>query len=219
MVAPFKWQSYPSVVARPRLSRAEQRQRTRAAVLKAAARVFPREGYHRASVDQIAGEAGLTYGAVYSNFGGKSDLFLAMYEQQMTRWVEDLQRGVGEVGTVERRTEVAVGQWLDYVRDQRDWFPLFIEFWAHAVQDPELRERFAAQYSRLRVAVGELIAASAAELDVELPIAPGELGVAVNALGNGLLLDKLLTPDAVPDDLYQRFLEVVFGSLATAERQ
>ena len=34
----------------------------------------------------------------------------------------------------------------------------------------------------------------------------------MNALGNGLLLDKLVEPEAVPDDLYPRFLDLVFSS-------
>jgi AcrR family transcriptional regulator len=203
-----------TVVPRLRLTRVEQRERTRSAVLAAAAEVFPKRGYHRASVDEIASAAGLTTGAVYSNFDGKAALFLAMYEVEMNRWVADLRAAVSAAATVPDRTEAAVAEWLRYLREQRDWFVLFVEFWAHAVGQPALRERFAAQYARLRVAIAEVIEVSAEEMGIPLPLAADEFGLAVNALGNGLLLDKLLEPDAVPDDLYGRILELVFQGLA-----
>jgi AcrR family transcriptional regulator len=176
--------------------------------------VFPRRGYHRASIDEIAAAAGLTSGAIYSNFDGKSGLFLAMYEAEMDGWVADLRSAVRVTDTIPERTEAAVAQWLRYLRDQRDWFVLFVEFWAHAVGQPALRERFAAQYARLRLAIAEVIERSAEEAGIRLPLGAEEFGLAVNALGNGLLLDKLLEPDAVSDELYGRVLKLVFEGLA-----
>src|SRR6266704_7205933 len=65
--------------ARARPTRA--RQRTRDQLLSAAMRVFARDGYAGASVDAIAGQAGFTVGALYSNFATKQDLFLAVFER------------------------------------------------------------------------------------------------------------------------------------------
>lgn len=41
---------------------------------------FSRDGYHATSLEGIANEAGFSKGAVYSNFTGKPDLFLALME-------------------------------------------------------------------------------------------------------------------------------------------
>lgn len=131
----------------------------------------------------------------------------------MTRWLDDFAHAVRSP-TVGRRTEAATDEWLRYLREQEDWFILFIEFWSHAVREPALRDRFAVEYSRLPKAIAAAIASSAAELDVELPLEADELGLVVNALGNGLLLDKLLEPEAVPDELYRRFLDLLFSRLA-----
>ncbi len=60
-----------------RLSRAEQNERNRALVLDAARRVFLNRGYHTATLDEIADEAGFSRGVVQSRFGNKADLFLA----------------------------------------------------------------------------------------------------------------------------------------------
>jgi AcrR family transcriptional regulator len=61
-----------------RLTRAEQQERTRAAVLAAARAEFAEHGYGAAKVDRIADRAELTRGAVYSNFPSKRALYLAV---------------------------------------------------------------------------------------------------------------------------------------------
>jgi AcrR family transcriptional regulator len=61
-----------------RLTRAQQRERTRAAVLGAARQEFSEHGYAKAKVDRVAERAELTRGAVYSNFPSKRSLYLAV---------------------------------------------------------------------------------------------------------------------------------------------
>ncbi|MEV7866681.1 TetR family transcriptional regulator [Streptomyces sp. NPDC088124] len=61
-----------------RLTRAQQQERTRAAVLVAARQEFAEYGYAEAKIDRMAERAELTRGAVYSNFTGKRALYLAV---------------------------------------------------------------------------------------------------------------------------------------------
>ena len=56
---------------RHRTPRQERRAQTRAALLDAAERLWAERGIRGASLDEIAAQAGLTKGAVYSNFAGK----------------------------------------------------------------------------------------------------------------------------------------------------
>jgi AcrR family transcriptional regulator len=65
------------------LTRAEQQSRTRAALVASARRVFARDGFHGANLTAIAREAGLTKGAVYSNFDSKADVFLAVLDDDL----------------------------------------------------------------------------------------------------------------------------------------
>ncbi|HBW18247.1 MAG: TetR/AcrR family transcriptional regulator [Streptosporangiaceae bacterium] len=71
-----------------RLSRAEQNERNRRLVLEAARSIFLARGYHGASVDEIAEQAGFSKGVVYSRFGNKADLFLALLEQRIDERAE-----------------------------------------------------------------------------------------------------------------------------------
>ncbi|MBP2474367.1 AcrR family transcriptional regulator [Crossiella equi] len=61
-----------------RLTRAELQEQNRARVLHAARAEFAERGYRDAKIDEIAERAGLTRGAVYSNFPGKRALYFAV---------------------------------------------------------------------------------------------------------------------------------------------
>ncbi|GGO11002.1 TetR family transcriptional regulator [Microbispora rosea subsp. aerata] len=61
-----------------RLTRAELQARNRAKVLAAAREEFAERGFRDAKVDAIADRAGLTRGAVYSNFPGKRALYFSV---------------------------------------------------------------------------------------------------------------------------------------------
>src|SRR3989442_11650236 len=77
---------------RPRRSRREERkEETRAELVAAATRVFASRGFHGASLQEIAREAGYSTGAIYWHFSGKDDLFLAVYEAYATTRVREFE--------------------------------------------------------------------------------------------------------------------------------
>lgn len=59
--------------------RTEAKAATRGKVLEAARRCFDAVGYEAATIRDIAARAGLSTGAVFANFAGKADLYLAVY--------------------------------------------------------------------------------------------------------------------------------------------
>jgi AcrR family transcriptional regulator len=74
------------------LTRKERQERTRELLVAAASRVFARRGYHQATVEEIAAEAGFSTGAVYSNFSGKEELFLSLADLQVSERVAESRR-------------------------------------------------------------------------------------------------------------------------------
>lgn len=77
-----------------RLTRVQQQERTRAAVLTAAEAEFGEHGYLDAKIDRIADRADLTRGAVYSNFPSKRALYLAVLADLIGRTAGDGQASV-----------------------------------------------------------------------------------------------------------------------------
>ena len=69
------------VKRRVRRPRASQGEATRVSLLTAARELFGEQGYAATALDEVVARAGVTKGALYHHFGGKSDLFQAVYEQ------------------------------------------------------------------------------------------------------------------------------------------
>jgi AcrR family transcriptional regulator len=64
-----------------RSQRVSQGEETKAALLDAARALFGEHGYAATSLDDVVARAGVTKGALYHHFGGKAELFRAVYEQ------------------------------------------------------------------------------------------------------------------------------------------
>jgi len=79
---------------------------TQRALLDAARDVFTEQGFSQASIAEVVERAGSSVGSLYHHFGGKSELFLALWhehqlthEQAASRAVADArQRGVTDTG-------------------------------------------------------------------------------------------------------------------------
>jgi AcrR family transcriptional regulator len=120
-----------------RRTRDEQREDTRRRLLDAARREFLRRGFHGASLDLVAEEAGFTKGAVYSRFASKADLFLALLDERITTRIAEMEAiAAREHGPLGLGT--AIGrQWDAKLQQDESWSLLLIEFRLHAARDPE----------------------------------------------------------------------------------
>jgi AcrR family transcriptional regulator len=195
-----------------RLTRAEQQAQTRARLIDAAARVFARRGYQAASVEEIAEDAGYSHGAVYSNFEGKADLFLAVFEDYMAERVRELaetQAALPEDAPLEARARALADQWMDRLARDRESMTLHMEFIAHADRDPELARRFGTRSMAMREAVARYIAHYQQEAGLELAMGVDDLALVLRALGIGLAIESLVSPDTVRHDLYGDFVELL----------
>src|SRR2546421_4793225 len=199
--------------------REEHRALTRTRVLEAAVRVFARRGFHGASVQEIAREAGASTGAIYSNFAGKEDLYLAVFDEHVATQIREYTERFARGRDVDEQSRGGADHWMAQLREDPDFFPLYMEFWAHAIRDPQLRPRFAARFAAFRETFAQLIEQGAREVGLEPP--PGfaeRMGTVLNALGNGLAMEKLTDPDAVPDELLGDTISLIFNALVIAAR-
>jgi AcrR family transcriptional regulator len=136
-----------------RLTRAEQVERNRELVLDAARRVFLERGYAGATVDAIAEEAGFSKGVVYSQFAGKSDLFLALLERRIAERAAENERAADGKAGLDGFRELML---LNTRRlEDSEWPRLVIEFRLVAARDPELNRRYARLHSRALEHFGE----------------------------------------------------------------
>jgi AcrR family transcriptional regulator len=186
-----------------RMTRAERSEQTRAGLVEAARTVFLRRGFHGASLDEISAEAGYTTGAVYSRFGGKDELFLAVMDEHLerrTRLYTEAALAEDDFESAHRavmRAAVAAG------REEPGWTPLLMEFWTHAARREELREAVAARNERNLDASAALQETLAERHGMRLLRSPQEMQRAATAMARGLSLERQIAPDAAVEALYE----------------
>jgi len=199
-----------------RRTRAEQREHTRLCLVKAAAKVFSRRGYEKASLDEVAEEAGFTKGAVYSNFKGKEDLFLATIDAHFDQRLESIKRVLADDHEEEGKAHAAGMDFMEQLNSDPEYFRLFFEFWGYAQRNPSVRKKFLPRVQRFRAALAELFETKSA-LGMPMQVPSEQLAAMLIAMAAGVAMERELDPKAVPDDMYARMLQLFFHGMA-AER-
>lgn len=163
--------------------------------------MFRREGYHRASLDRIAAEAGFTTGAVYSTFDSKADVMLALLaaraERRRAVWTEVLD----STSTVEDFVTEVARRYSRELVAEREWLAVVSEFMIVIGRDEELRARYADQHEASLAALTASVNTWMQRDDERLTIAPRQLATTVTALNRGLVLEGLVAPAEVPEEL------------------
>jgi AcrR family transcriptional regulator len=196
-------------------TRKQRQERTRVELIEAAGRVFSRRGYHGASVEEIAAEAGYTTGAVYSNFKGKEDLFLALSDGELQKRLADYRAVVDTLDSPEGVEQTASERFGDFIRDDPDWPLLYFESWAYGARNRKLRGDFVKQREAEMKVIAEAIERQTAAAGVELPLPAEQVAVGIGALVNGLAFERVLDPNSVPDDLFGLILSRLVVGLLT----
>jgi AcrR family transcriptional regulator len=183
------------------LTQAQRRERTRGELIETARSLFLARGFHGASLDEIAEAAGYSKGAVYSNFAGKAELFLAVLDAHLERRAASYAQIVLDDTDLEESYRAVARFRLEAEEDEPEWEPLMLEFWAYARREDlmaviaEQRERF------LDVIIG-LIDQLAAKHGVTYTIPLREVARGSGALMRGMVLERMLDPTATSLDVF-----------------
>ncbi len=199
---------------RRRLSRAEQKTRNRARLLQAGAKVLAAQGYSATTLDQIAEEAGLTKGAVYSNFASKADLALAVLAERVDTPQREIFTRVDEHASFEDQLEQGsklLGEALDA---GAPWFQVELECVAEALRDPQLLGRLRARDSTNRAELAKQVTERLSMIGWTPTVGPEVIVVALTALTNGIALERLKDSDAMSDDVVVQLLGAIYSALA-----
>jgi AcrR family transcriptional regulator len=80
-------------------TQAERSEATRDALIEAARSLFAERGYAAVGTEEIVRAAGVTRGALYHHFGGKRDLFEAVYERIEVELAQRIASGALDAGS------------------------------------------------------------------------------------------------------------------------
>lgn len=184
---------------------------TRSRLLRAAVEVFAERGYEGTRVQEVARRAGLTTGAIYGNFSGKSEL---LAEAIGTTEFDDLFRlhsqGLPSTETLARAGALLVDPNL---REQR---LLLFEAFVAARRDPEVAALLRARVSERAVQVAEVLDDGKADGEID----PGlDVEAAVrfcHAIALGVLLQEALDLPPADADTWGAVVRRTIRSFAPA---
>ena len=187
-----------------RQPKGDKRARTRAALLEAARELVRERGYERTTLDEVARRAGMTSGAIYGNFKNRDELFIVLGQ---TYWPDirpvippgstfaEKMRAFAEatLAAIPERQAVAVGRLTGMA------YAL-----SHDGLGDKVREATTASY-----AWGADWLRSIDEGD--LPMPPEILVAVIHSLTEGLVFQRLLAPDLVPDEAFYAAFAALAG--------
>jgi AcrR family transcriptional regulator len=202
-----------------RLARAERKERTKGEVVEAARTVFLRRGFHAASLDEIAEEAGYTKGAVYSNFASKDELFLGVLDAHFERRMRRYTDAALDEQTLDEAYRAVAGLMFEEDRREPEWAPLLLEFWAHASRRERLRAAVVERRERFLNAVAALIEELVSRHGAELLIPAKEAARASGGLMRGVGIEWLLEPSTASRELFEEMHLALMAGLTRYPRR
>jgi AcrR family transcriptional regulator len=209
-----------SDIATQEARKAETRQR----LIDAAADLFATRGVHAVSLEAIADAADRTTGAIYSHFGGKVGLLVAVLDQTSRQVGRDTRAALDRLGDTDARLEALWATFVERTDGPDDaWMLLEHELWLYAARNPEAREHLADRFRHTRHVMGASFDQWVSESDRPPQSSSnadhhlGETSTLVLALLYGLEMQRRIDPGAVPNELAVRGLLALFGLASSSE--
>ena len=139
----------------------------RTGILDSALAAFSRKGYHATSLDDVAGEAGISKALIYEHFSSKQELYadlIARNARELTQRVAGALAGV-EVESGVARLATGLEAFFAFVEERRDaWRMLFRES-----SDPEATAVLDRMIEQVTAEVTDLIALDPGARALESP--------------------------------------------------
>ncbi|WP_304166555.1 TetR/AcrR family transcriptional regulator [Phenylobacterium aquaticum] len=184
----------------------DKRARTRAALMTAARELIRERGYERTTLDAVARRAGMTSGAIYGNFKNREDLFVALAG---TYWAP-IKPVIREGSTFAEKMRALSEATVAAIPARQDAAFGRLTGMAHALTHEAIR-------TQVREVTAQSFASGAGWLravadEGGLPMPADLLVCVIHALTEGLLFQRFLTPDLVPDEAFH----AAFAALAGA---
>jgi AcrR family transcriptional regulator len=205
-----------TIETRKRLTREESRALTRSRLIAVGRAHFLRYGLGGAVAEKIAEEAGYSRGALYSNFDGKEELFLAViYEQEAHRF-EVFRSILNERSSSKERLRKLHDTFADVVTDH-DWIVLHTEFQAEALRSERIRESFL-KFHRQTIRDGEqLIKEILKSSEVTLNMKPSEFIMTMLSFSLGLAINQKLLGSELSQRSTRALIQSLFDDLISVK--
>jgi len=191
-----------------RRPKGDKRDRTRMQLLEAARSLIREKGYEHTTLEAIAERAGMTTGAIYGNFKNRDELFISLGQ---TYWAP-IQPRVQPGSTFPEIMQALADATLAVIQDRSTTAVGRLTGLAYTLTHEELRAKVT-EFTAQSYAFGEQWLRSVTK-EEDLPMPAGQLVRVIHALSEGLVFQRLLTPELIPDEIFR----VAFAALGEAAK-
>lgn len=169
-----------------------KRERTKAALIAAFWSVVDEHGFAAATLEAVAERAGMSRGAIYSNFASRAELLMTAAGARGLK-IDRTLDGPGSIAERLQRFAEGLAQVLPNAPGTQLWHA---ELLLHIARQPALKAQVAAGFEGLFQTMASQLEALDEE---ELAIPARSLALAIQSLTMGLVYQAILSPEAVTE--------------------
>jgi AcrR family transcriptional regulator len=163
----------------------------RTQIIDAAIVCFARDGFHRATMQDICREAGLSPGAIYRYFSSKDELVEAIANERHAREAGFMQLARDAGGGAEGLRVLGRAFFSSLADpDERRRRRLGVQVWAEAVLNPAIHKLVMRGTDRPRALIGELVREAQQRGEMASDLDPDSVGRMMTALFQGFILQQ-----------------------------
>jgi AcrR family transcriptional regulator len=200
---------------RKRLTREQSRAQTRATLIAVGRKHFLRFGLGGAVAEKIAEDAGYSRGALYANFDGKEELFLAVIREEFTRHLNVFQSLLKEEPSGKKRLK----KWQDTIADlmtDHDWIVLRAEFEVGALRSERIRKSFVEVHRQQLRDGGDLIRDLLRSPGISSKLKPDDFITVIINLAHGLALTQRILGAELSQKSTRSLIQSLFDRLISS---
>lgn len=154
-----------------------------------------RRGVAGSTFDVVAREAGVSRGLVHYYFGSKERLLADVVRRDCELRMTALDRQLADAQSADDVVGALVASLEGLVHHERELVVVFFELFTLSRRNHELAREFAELLRRIRVHLGQLLAAKQADGVIRLRAEPERVADVLLALGDGIAMRVLSEPD------------------------
>ena len=179
----------------------------RTALIEAAAKVFAEEGYSGARVQSIAERAGLTTGAMYNRFSGKSELLLEALDRHTSALVDEL--ADAQLSATDLLEAVGVAL-LD---DQSPASALLLEAFMAARREDDIADRLRPRLADERARLGKLVDADKDDGVIHKELDTNAVVTFCQSVALGMRMLSAIDAEMPDPEAWQKVISVLLQSM------
>jgi AcrR family transcriptional regulator len=187
-------------------TKGDKRARTRTKLLEAARMMIREKGYEQTTLEEIAERSGMTTGAIYGNFKNREDLFIALGQTYWAPVKPKIKPGANLAAIMRAMAEATIAA----IPDRSTAVVGRLTGLAYTLAHEEMRAQVA-KVTADSYAFGEQRLCSVVKKE-ELPMPAGQFVRVLHVLIEGLVLQRLLTPELIPDKVIRAAFAALAGS-------